>query len=1084
MPTEVIVLEVDPNKAVRGADQANRALETIWRNADKGQTSVERAMRAFERQTELMGKTGAARMAAMRQITERQFAGDPAAIERVTRSLSGMATMQQQVEKSTGSLASRMGDFVRNPLQALGAGVTSVVAGLGPLKIGLIAAAGGVVMLGKWLYTSSLQLGDWAEQQMHMAARTGLTVKEVGQFSAAAKLAGMDAGMFEMAVRGLSRVFTETSEEGKKGREALHELGVTIYDASGKLRPMGQLWIEMADAIGGIEDPMKRARVSQELFKRTGIEIVAMLPELRRNVEQLKKLDWGIDESKAEQLHEIGRRYELINMQVERAWRNVKMYAVAGTEQVLRKLWVGQLFGIPSPFEVPQERMAPPGWKTPVEVGGRVAAGGEAGVGLAIGRPALAAYLTGAGGIEATKQRAEAAKKEYEERLNAAKALYEGSMRLESARAQQEITGIEKARHEYERLNAIVERLEKAKREHEEIDRAIFELESATNVKEGAFMQQTQAAVERMRKFKLDAAQEEQFNLQVSRLATVEYTKESEVLTKEWQKLVVQGELWRRAIIDKEIEGGLEKQQRFAERFIDTARRIREMETGAERGAIERRGAAAVRMAGAQYGPGSERVAIEQSYGIRLNLAQELYDFEQSQALKEADVNKQLELRRRATLDYERMAEEASLDHMTELASLERRRFDSLKDSFEGLFDALLSRSRSILSAIGDIFKAAVLTPVKEAVSSWMAAMLMPLFGGRGGTSRGFSLAGLFGMGGTAAAQAGGFMPGYGGISPLPGPALGPAGTWMMYPGAPVGWNAAGTNTGLAMAPTWGAKLGGMVPAAAMMGGLTLGAYGMQRGGRSGELMTIGGGAALGYGMAGPMGMTGYGGAITGAAGGLAIAGLQRGGWSGLGMTTAGGALIGLQFGGPLGAAIGAGVGFVAGLVRMLFKGAQEKAREKIKALYGINIADKGILGQIVEMAKSGFGGNLDVAIRSPQIRDMIQLYGETVDQRGIGFPSRMQPLTFQQAGGRLYELPSYSGGVQLPALSASGASKTVNIFQFDGPATTALLRGEAVQVVQGNPRLVANANIRANSQNFGRRRQAAQMIAPELVTN
>ena len=97
----------------------------------------------------------------------------------------------------------------------------------------------------------------------------------------------------------------------------------------------------------------------------------------------------------------------------------------------------------------------------------------------------------------------------------------------------------------------------------------------------------------------------------------------------------------------------------------------------------------------------------------------------------------------------------------------------------------------------------------------------------------------------------------------------------------------------------------------------------------------------------------------------LALYGLQRGGKTGVAMTTGGGALIGFKFGGPIGAGVGAWIGFWAGVARLFVKGAQEKAREKIKATYGVDISDNGVLKQIVEMAKQGFGGNLDMAIRS-----------------------------------------------------------------------------------------------------------------------
>ena len=69
--------------------------------------------------------------------------------------------------------------------------------------------------------------------------------------------------------------------------------------------------------------------------------------------------------------------------------------------------------------------------------------------------------------------------------------------------------------------------------------------------------------------------------------------------------------------------------------------------------------------------------------------------------------------------------------------------------------------------------------------------------------------------------------------------------------------------------------------------------------------------------------------------------GLRRGGKLGVAETTGGGALIGAKFGGPLGAAIGAIAGFAAGMVRLFIKGAVEKARQKIKDLYGVDIPDK-----------------------------------------------------------------------------------------------------------------------------------------------
>ena len=157
------------------------------------------------------------------------------------------------------------------------------------------------------------------------------------------------------------------------------------------------------------------------------------------------------------------------------------------------------------------------------------------------------------------------------------------------------------------------------------------------------------------------------------------------------------------------------------------------------------------------------------------------------------------------------------------------------------------------------------------------------------------------------------------------------------------------------------------------------------------------------------------GGAMLAAGAMLAMDGLRRGGKIGVAETTAGGALIGARFGGPLGALIGGIAGFAA--VRLFIKGAVEKARQKIKDLYGVDIPDKGVLQQIVDTAKQSYGGNLDMAIRTAQIRDLIQLYAMSTGQATKGMPATVHPLDLVQKGGSLYQSPGYSNGTALPGM-------------------------------------------------------------------
>ena len=419
-----------------------------------------------------------------------------------------------------------------------------------------------------------------------------------------------------------------------------------------------------------------------------------------------------------------------------------------------------------------------------------------------------------------------------------------------------------------------------------------------------------------------------------------------------------------------------------------------------------------------------------------------------------AERARQLEAETQAAIDAAR--DNTAIRQAQIVRDQNQRIFDSFKRQAEGVFDALLTRSQSIWSAMGNALKTALLTAIKEVVSSRVAAMLMQLFSGLRLPVGGTSGAGL-GMAGALPAVAG----------MIPGGAMGGMGTPPFVPAGGGGFGG----------------FGGLLGGAGGLGGLaTVGGLGLMLGGmaRGNALMTILG-SSLGLARVGIMGTQL--GMVGGAGAGLMAAGLMRGGWGGFGMSTAGGAILGWQFGGPIGAAIGAGVGAVAGLVRLFVKGAQEKAREKIKATYGVDIREKNILAEIVRIAKQAFGGNLDMAIRSPQIRDLVELYALSTGQSTSGLPAAMRPVSMLQQGGSLFQ--QSSSGFSLDRIGSGAPSSGAGpmVINITVPGAREFFEQETVRVVVNNPRAVQSAAMTAMKANAGRRETAALQLTPGLIT-
>lgn len=295
-----------------------------------------------------------------------------------------------------------------------------------------------------------------------------------------------------------------------------------------------------------------------------------------------------------------------------------------------------------------------------------------------------------------------------------------------------------------------------------------------------------------------------------------------------------------------------------------------------------------------------------------------------------------------------------------------------------------------------------------------------------------------------------------------------------------------GSLTGLAKSPMgWLTKLGNLGRGPTDMVGGKLGSIP----GTAGAKMPGVGGAAGGAML--------LGGAV------LAADGWRRGGWGGAVEMGAGGALIGAKFGGPMGALIGGAIGFGIGAFKATWlKSAEDKAKEKIKSAYGLDVKDKGILRQIVGIAKESFGGNIETAIHSPQIRDMLELYAMSTGQT-FGTQAKVRSASLTQTGSGLVQNAMYENGRAL-AFGGIGARTSADIIPgnpggvgyatnyssmptqvnltLSPQQTLDVFDGRTVQTIADNPRTVQAASNKAQQGNFGRREAAIQQLSPGLI--
>jgi hypothetical protein len=143
-------------------------------------------------------------------------------------------------------------------------------------------------------------------------------------------------------------------------------------------------------------------------------------------------------------------------------------------------------------------------------------------------------------------------------------------------------------------------------------------------------------------------------------------------------------------------------------------------------------------------------------------------------------------------------------------------------------------------------------------------------------------------------------------------------------------------------------------------------------------------------------------------------------------------------------------------------------------------------------MAKQSYGGNIDVAIRSRDVRDMIELYAMSTGQKMGSLDNMARGVNLSQAGGSLFQTGSYSNGVGysyggaiqgIGGLSNFAANPTSAPVVLDREGTQDFLTGMFETGIVENPRAVQKASNIATNQNYGRTAAAVNLTDPLGVT-
>lgn len=159
-------------------------------------------------------------------------------------------------------------------------GVTGAMRGMTGAAAGLSGALGSLAPLLSvaglvGMVQNTIKAGD---AMYDLSQRTGVSVEALARFKKAAATSGTDIDNVAKSLNILNKGLFELATTGKgKAADGLKILGLSAFDARGKLKSADQVTLEVANKFKNLANDGIKAGVAMKLFGRNGTEMIPML---------------------------------------------------------------------------------------------------------------------------------------------------------------------------------------------------------------------------------------------------------------------------------------------------------------------------------------------------------------------------------------------------------------------------------------------------------------------------------------------------------------------------------------------------------------------------------------------------------------------------------------------------------------------------------------------------------------------------------------------------------------------------------------------------------------------------------------
>ena len=222
-----------------------------------------------------------------------------------------------QVQDLAGKLGIRLPEGAKKALNGMQGFSAGTVAAMGAAA----AAVAGVVKAVKALNDMTLEQASRADALQSQSMITGVDTETLQQWQYAQELIDVSADTITGALTKITNSAYDAANGNEKLSEAFATLGVSVQNSDGSLRSAEEIFYDVIDALGGVEDQTTRDAIAMDLMGKSAQDLNPLILQgsdaLRELADEAEATGYVLDESQIKKLTEVDDAYQRTQLQIE-----------------------------------------------------------------------------------------------------------------------------------------------------------------------------------------------------------------------------------------------------------------------------------------------------------------------------------------------------------------------------------------------------------------------------------------------------------------------------------------------------------------------------------------------------------------------------------------------------------------------------------------------------------------------------------------------------------------------------------------------------------------------------------------------